>query len=36
VGPQRSPGDGGGGGSPLIYAWDEDVRQQAEKLKPAK
>jgi hypothetical protein len=36
VGQQRSPGnDLSGVGKPLIYPWSDDVRVQAEKLKPA-
>ncbi len=35
VGQQRSPGnDLTGVGAPLIYPWTDDVREQAEKLKP--
>ncbi|MFO0824155.1 MAG: hypothetical protein U0792_13755 [Gemmataceae bacterium] len=35
VGQQRSPGnDLSGVGKPLIYPWSDDVRVQAEKLKP--
>jgi hypothetical protein len=36
VGAQHSPGDGHRAESqpPLIYPWGEDVREQAEKLKP--
>jgi len=35
VGQQRSPGnDLAGVGKPLIYPWNDDVRQQAEKLRP--
>lgn len=35
VGQQRSPGnDLAGVGPPLIYHWSDDVRKQAEKLKP--
>lgn len=36
VGQQRSPGnDQTGLGKPLVYAWTDDVRKQAEKLLPA-
>lgn len=36
VGQQRSPGnDLAGVGPPLIYRWSDDVRKQADKLKPA-
>jgi hypothetical protein len=31
---QRSPGDAVDPGAALIYAWGEDVRKQAERLKP--
>jgi hypothetical protein len=35
VGQQRSPGnDLAGVGKPLIYPWNDDVRKQAEKLRP--
>ena len=36
VGPQHSPGDSTLGAQPLIYPWNEDVRLQAERLKPVK
>jgi hypothetical protein len=37
VGQQRSPGnDLAGVGKPLIYQWNDDVRLQAEKLRPEK